>query len=256
MEIYGETLTTMWTGLRPDTGFRWTLIYINQLVYPPELAVGAGVTLPEPDGERGEERRPAWTMGYAYPFISPWGVGAEPRLFCPASRVLLRIYGGGGDYEPVLDDRFMIRGAEGPGAADPHLHLHWRGRGFVIHTLGRQTATAGLLAAGNCEAGKGISGIDIDFELYRLRTGPGLAAFVELVSWCSVRWLPGERVRGAGAQDVCRPAAFLLIRAGTGGLGRGGGSGDARDLRVGLYRMGLPWRWRRSIWYAGWRSTR
>ena len=47
-----------------------SLIYINQMVYPYALALGQALLIPTANSAKS--RVPAETLGYAYPFISPW----------------------------------------------------------------------------------------------------------------------------------------------------------------------------------------
>ena len=69
MEIYvvrpGDTIDSIAASTSADTA---SLIYYNQLAYPYALAIGQALLIPVP-GEN-PSRYPAYTNGYAYPFIS------------------------------------------------------------------------------------------------------------------------------------------------------------------------------------------
>ena len=53
-----------------------SLIYINQMVYPYALALGQALLIPT--ANTAKSRVPAETLGYAYPFISPWVLSESP----------------------------------------------------------------------------------------------------------------------------------------------------------------------------------
>lgn len=165
------------------------LIYINQLVYPYELAVGQALLLPEPGGEReAGERREAWTMGYAYPFISPW-VLEQSLPFLSGLHVFSYGFTKEGEIvEPVLDDRFMVRAAEGartlPVLTFTSIGADGRFHSSLIHTLlgSAELQQRVLWQLGIVMQNKGFQGIDIDFEYIPAEDRFRFAAFVELVS--------------------------------------------------------------------------
>ncbi len=88
-----------------------SLIYINQMVYPYALALGQALLIPA--ANTAKSRVPAESLGYAYPFISPW-VLSESLPYLSSLYVFSYGFTEEGELvEPVLDDTWMIEAAKG-----------------------------------------------------------------------------------------------------------------------------------------------
>ena len=114
-----------------------SLIYINQMVYPYALALGQALLIPA--ANTAKSRVPAETLGYAYPFISPW-VLSESLPYLSSLYVFSYGFTEEGELvEPVLDDAWMIEAAKGqrtrPVLTFTSIGPDGRFHSSLIHTL-------------------------------------------------------------------------------------------------------------------------
>lgn len=173
MEIYvvkeGDTVDTIAAayGISPQS-----LIYNNQLLYPYALAIGQALLLSVPSPETPSY--PAYTGGYAYPFIEE-AVLNETLPFL--SDLFVFSYGFTTEGElvpPALDDNFMIQAAYRFGTR-PILTLTPFGpdgmfNNFLITTMVNNETVKNNLFDNllTTMTEKGFLGVDVDFE-YILR---------------------------------------------------------------------------------------
>ncbi|MBS6956737.1 MAG: LysM peptidoglycan-binding domain-containing protein [Enterocloster asparagiformis] len=161
------------------------LTYINQLVYPYALALGQALLVPSPDNS--PNRTPAETMGYAYPFISPW-VLSESLPYLSSLYVFSYGFTEEGELvEPVLDDTWMIEASKAQSARPvftfTSIGPDGRFHSSLIHTLlgDLRLQQRVIWQLGRVMQEKGFQGIDIDFEYIPAEDRVPFAEFVALV---------------------------------------------------------------------------
>ena len=162
-----------------------SLIYINQMVYPYALALGQALLIPTANSAKS--RVPAETLGYAYPFISPW-VLSESLPYLSSLYVFSYGFTEEGELvEPVLDDAWMIEAAKGqrtrPVLTFTSIGPDGRFHSSLIHTLlgDLQLQQRIIWQLGRTMQEKGFQGIDIDFEYIPAEDRVPFAEFVALV---------------------------------------------------------------------------
>ena len=143
-----------------------TLLRNNQIVYPYRLAVGQALLV----GEESKGSLPAESSGYAYPFISPWGLG-ETLPFL--TKIFVFSYGfteDGDLIEPWKDDTWLIEEATRRGV-EPILTLTPMGEegtfnNFLASRIFRNLDAQQKLIwqLGEVMRSKGYKGVDLDFE--------------------------------------------------------------------------------------------
>ena len=116
MEIYvvrpGDTIDSIAASTSADTA---SLIYYNQLAYPYALAIGQALLIPVP-GEN-PSRYPAYTNGYAYPFISDDTLEETLPYLSALSVFSYGFTEEGALLPPALDDSFMIEASVSAGTS-------------------------------------------------------------------------------------------------------------------------------------------
>lgn len=162
-----------------------SLIYINQMAYPYALALGQALLIPTANSAKS--RVPAETLGYAYPFISPW-VLSESLPYLSSLYVFSYGFTEEGELvEPVLDDAWMIEAAKGqrtrPVLTFTSIGPDGRFHSSLIHTLlgDLQLQQRIIWQLGRTMQEKGFQGIDIDFEYIPAEDRVPFAEFVALV---------------------------------------------------------------------------
>lgn len=171
MEIYivrsGDTVDTIADAYGIPAQ---SIIYDNQLVYPYPLAIGQALLLSEAGENNDTPSYPAYSGGYAYPFISRWVLEQTlPYL----SDLFIFSYGFTTDGEllpPSLDDSFMITMAKNYGVA-PILTLTPFGptgqfsNYLISQVVNNESAKQQLIANLISQiTERGFEGVDIDFE--------------------------------------------------------------------------------------------
>lgn len=184
MEIYvvrpGDTIDSIAASTSADTA---SLIYYNQLAYPYALAIGQALLIPVP-GEN-PSRYPAYTNGYAYPFISDDTLEETLPYLSTLSVFSYGFTEEGALLPPALDDSFMIEASVSAGTS-PVLTLTPLGpdglfnNNLITALVNNDEAVSRLLAElSETLSQKGFQGVDIDFE-YILPTDR--IAFADFVS--------------------------------------------------------------------------
>lgn len=183
MEIHvvqrGDTVSAIATAYGVEQN---SIIYINQLVEPYQLAVGQALLIDR--GTRELFRPSMSTLGYAYPFISPWVLEQTlPYL----SELAVFSYGFTEDgrlVPPSLDDTWMIQRTCLMGVAPiltlTPLNAEGNFSNVLINCLVNRSASVqqliGELKA--TMAAKGYRGLDIDFEYILEADRDAYTAFV------------------------------------------------------------------------------
>lgn len=170
------------------------IAYDNQIPFPYALAVGAALlltqasyTLTSEDILVSNSGRPAYSGGYAYPFISRWVLEQTlPYL----TDLFIFSYGftvDGALIPPALDDTFMITLAKNYGVA-PVLTLTPFGPDgmfsnyLITRVVNDETAKAQLIEElVNQITERGFEGVDIDFEYILAEDRIPFAEFVSEV---------------------------------------------------------------------------
>lgn len=170
------------------------IAYDNQIPFPYALAVGASLlltqasyTLTSEDILVSNSGRPAYSGGYAYPFISRWVLEQTlPYL----TDLFIFSYGftvDGALIPPALDDTFMITLAKNYGVA-PILTLTPFGPDgmfsnyLITRVVNDETAKAQLIEElVNQITERGFEGVDIDFEYILAEDRIPFAEFVSEV---------------------------------------------------------------------------
>lgn len=170
------------------------IAYDNQIPFPYALAVGASLlltqasyTLTSEDILVSNSGRPAYSGGYAYPFISRWVLEQTlPYL----TDLFIFSYGftvDGALIPPALDDTFMITLAKNYGVA-PVLTLTPFGPDgmfsnyLITRVVNDETAKAQLIEElVNQITERGFEGVDIDFEYILAEDRIPFAEFVSEV---------------------------------------------------------------------------
>lgn len=187
----GDTIDTIASryGISADD-----IAYDNQIPFPYALAVGASLlltqasyTLASEDILISNSGRPAYSGGYAYPFISRWVLEQTlPYL----TDLFIFSYGftvDGALIPPALDDTFMITLAKNYGVA-PVLTLTPFGPDgqfsnyLITRVVNNETAKAQLIEElANQITERGFEGVDIDFEYILAEDRIPFATFVSEV---------------------------------------------------------------------------
>lgn len=187
----GDTIDTIASryGISADD-----IAYDNQIPFPYALAVGASLlltqasyTLASEDILISNSGRPAYSGGYAYPFISRWVLEQTlPYL----TDLFIFSYGftvDGALIPPALDDTFMITLAKNYGVA-PVLTLTPLGPDgqfsnyLITRVVNNETAKAQLIEElANQITERGFEGVDIDFEYILAEDRIPFATFVSEV---------------------------------------------------------------------------
>lgn len=187
----GDTIDTIASryGISADD-----IAYDNQIPFPYALAVGASLlltqasyTLASEDILISNSGRPAYSSGYAYPFISRWVLEQTlPYL----TDLFIFSYGftvDGALIPPALDDTFMITLAKNYGVA-PVLTLTPFGPDgqfsnyLITRVVNNETAKAQLIEElANQITERGFEGVDIDFEYILAEDRIPFATFVSEV---------------------------------------------------------------------------
>lgn len=106
MEIYvvkpGDTVYAIASAYQVEVN---TLIYVNQLVYPYQLAVGQALLISNGQREKSMEIR---SNGYAYPFINGWVLGNTLPFLTELSVFSYGFTAEGELVPPILDDVWMV----------------------------------------------------------------------------------------------------------------------------------------------------
>lgn len=170
------------------------IAYDNQIPFPYALAVGASLlltqasyTLTSEDILVSDSERPAYSGGYAYPFISRWVLEQTlPYL----TDLFIFSYGftvDGTLIPPALDDTFMITLAKNYGVA-PVLTLTPFGPDgmfsnyLITRIVNDETAKAQLIEELVTQiTERGFEGVDIDFEYILAEDRIPFAEFVSEV---------------------------------------------------------------------------
>ncbi len=109
MEIYvvraGDTINKIASAYQVDAD---TLIYVNQLIYPYQLAVGQSLLITNGQRDRTMEIR---SNGYAYPFISEWVLDNTLPFLSELSVFSYGFTADGILVPPMLDDEWMVNKA-------------------------------------------------------------------------------------------------------------------------------------------------
>lgn len=187
----GDTIDTIASryGISADD-----IAYDNQIPFPYALAVGASLlltqasyTLASEDILISNSGRPAYSGGYAYPFISRW-VLEQPLPYL--TDLFIFSYGftvDGALIPPALDDTFMITLAKNYGVA-PVLTLTPFGPDgqfsnyLITRVVNNETAKAQLIEElANQITERGFEGVDIDFEYILAEDRIPFATFVSEV---------------------------------------------------------------------------
>lgn len=163
------------------------LIYVNQLVYPYQLAIGQALLLAT--GQR-DKSMAIQSNGYAYPFISSWVLDNTLPFLTELSVFSYGFTAEGELIPPLLDDVWMIQKAL-RNAALPILTLTPFGRdgnfdnnlisAIVRNPVSRDTLITNLLMTMN---EKFYGGLDIDFEYIKAEDRD---LFTEFVRVCTER---------------------------------------------------------------------
>lgn len=164
-----------------------TLIYVNQLIYPYQLAVGQALLLTT--GPR-EKTMTIKSNGYAYPFISSWVLDNTLPYLTELSIFSYGFTPEGELVEPLLDDVWMIERALQNNAL-PILTLTPFGidgnfdnnliSAIVTNPTSRDTLIDNLLLV---MGEKSYAGLDIDFEFIKAEDRD---LFTEFVRVCTDR---------------------------------------------------------------------
>lgn len=190
MEIYvvaqGDTVDKIAAAFGVDVSL---IIYVNQLVYPYELAVGQALLI-EDSISGNMQNFPIRSNGYAYPFISTWVLEQTLPYLTDLSVFSYGFTAQGELIPPLLDDEWMIERAKRAGVL-PVLTLTPLGTDGLFSNLlisslvhdpeARSHLIENLLIL---MEEKGYGGLDIDFE-YILREDRD--AFTEFVQICAER---------------------------------------------------------------------
>ncbi len=160
------------------------LIWANQISYPYRLAVGQALYIPRMPENGGGEKRPLYSFGYAYPYITDdtlaatlpyltdlyvfsYGFTAEGELLPPAAddtRVVQRTLVGG--VRPIL----VLTPLDAGGHFNNHLVT------TVVKSRSTQARLAGEILV--LMQQRGYQGLDIDFEYVEAADREGYAEFV------------------------------------------------------------------------------
>lgn len=162
-----------------------SIIYVNQLVFPYELAIGQALLLQK--GER-EPGRSITVNGYAYPFIGEWTLAQTLPYLTSLSVFSYGFTEQGELLTPAVDDTWMIALAL-EAYVNPVLTLtpfgpDGRFSNALIHSVINSEAFTGRLTEELLETmtRKRFSGIDIDFEYILAEDRDAFSAFVRRLS--------------------------------------------------------------------------
>lgn len=188
MEVYvvkaGDTVDSIAAAYQLNVD---TLIYVNQLIYPYQLAVGQALLLTT--GQR-EKTMTIRSNGYAYPFISSWVLDNTLPYLTELSVFSYGFTPEGELVEPLLDDVWMVEKAL-QNSTLPILTLTPFGidgnfdnnliSAIVKNPTSRDTLIDNLLVVMGT---KSYGGLDIDFEFIKAEDRD---LFTDFVRVCTER---------------------------------------------------------------------
>ena len=163
-----------------------TILWANQIEYPYRLAVGQALYIPGRDTPT--DRRPIFSSGYAYPFISRETL-EETLPFLDAVNILSYGFTEEGDLiPPAVDDAWMVEEAWKNGVR-PILTLtplgedgHFNNNLVTVLVENQEVQQRLIWNLGRTLQEKGFGGVDIDFEYVLAEDRENLAAFVRRVT--------------------------------------------------------------------------